>query len=73
MHRRGWGKVVDPHYGGPIYIPPNQHALPRSQFVDLEAEAQVKRELTRPFEEAVERAVERALARARLTIGGNGK
>lgn len=39
MHRRGWGKVVDPRYGGPVYVPPGQHALPQSGFVDEGAAA----------------------------------
>jgi len=63
MHRRGWGKVVDPNYGGAIYIPPGQHALPRSGFMD-----------PAEIEKKVEQAVERVLARgATLRIGGGSK
>jgi hypothetical protein len=76
MHRRQWGKVVDPRYGGPVYIRPGQHALPSSGFVDLETEARDKeeraaaqREQEQRFEEAIERAISKALAKARLTIG----
>jgi hypothetical protein len=63
MHRRGWGKVVDPNYGGAVYIPPGQHALPRSGFID-----------PKTIEQTVEQAVEKVLRRgATLRIGGSNK
>jgi len=79
MRRRGWGKVLDHRYGGEVWIPPGQHALPQSHWVDL-----TKPEGPRPVvtmtpavEEVlgrvVEAAVAKALARAKLTIGGEDK
>jgi hypothetical protein len=63
MFRRGWGKVVDPRYGGPVYIPPGQHALPRSGFIDPD-------QIEKAVEKSVEQAVEKALRGATLRLGG---
>jgi hypothetical protein len=38
--RRGWGKVIDPRYGGAVFVPPGQHALPQSGFIDVEEVAE---------------------------------
>jgi hypothetical protein len=62
MTNRGWGKVVDPRYGGPVFIPPGQHALPPSGFIDpAKAEAG---EAAPATETALQHAVERAIAAA---------
>jgi hypothetical protein len=77
MHRRHWGKVVDPRYGGPVWIPPGQlPLLPRSGFIDppnTPAPPAIAPELEAALERVVERAVAKALARAKLTIGAEGK
>ena len=66
MYRRGWGKVVDPRYGGPVYIPPGQHALPSSGFID-------PAEIEKTVQETVEKVVKEALSGATLRIGGGSK
>jgi hypothetical protein len=67
MQRRGWGKVIDPRYGGAVYIPPGQHTLPSSGFMDPE-------QIEKAVEKTVEKAVEKALARgATLRIGGGSR
>ena len=76
MHRQGWSKVVDPRYGGPVFIPPGQLPLPKSGFVS-QAEAAAPPSpvvtMTPAVEEALSRVVEaavaKALTRAKLTIG----
>src|SRR5262249_46596117 len=37
MVRRGWGKILDPRYGGAVYIPPGQvSGIPESGFLSPE-------------------------------------
>jgi hypothetical protein len=37
MVRRGWSKIVDPRYGGSVYIPPGQvSGIPQSGFLTPE-------------------------------------
>jgi hypothetical protein len=79
MHRLGWGKVTTPT--GAVYIPPGEHTLPRSGFVDAaeiaaaEVEKAITTQLTPSLEKAVgetvEKAVASALAGATLRIGGS--
>jgi hypothetical protein len=57
MVRRGWGKIVDPRYGGAVYIPPGQVAgIPQSGFLSPE---QVKLETEKAEAEldAIERRI----------------
>jgi hypothetical protein len=78
MYRRAWGKIITPT--GTVYIPPGEHTLPRSGFVDAaemakaEVEKAIATQLTPSLEkavgESVEKAVEKALAGATLRIGG---
>jgi hypothetical protein len=74
MQRRHWGKVIDPRYGGPVWIPPGQHPLPRSGFIDpgqldVPAPPALPPAIEEALERVVEKAVAKALARAKLTIG----
>jgi hypothetical protein len=73
MHRQGWGKVVDPRYGGAVYIPPGQHPLLKSGFISEAEAAAAPVPVIAMTEEALSRVVEtavaNALARAKLTIG----
>jgi hypothetical protein len=81
MHRRGWGKIITPT--GTVFIPPGEHTLPRSGFVDAaqiasaEVEKAITTQLTPSLEKAlgetVEKAVASALAGATLRIGGGSK
>jgi len=81
MFKRGWGKVITP--SGTVFIPPGEHTLPRSGFVDAaemakaEVEKAIATQLTPSLEravgESVEKAVEKALAGATLRIGGSRK
>jgi hypothetical protein len=34
LEELGWGMVVDVKWGGPIYLPPDRHNLPKSGWVD---------------------------------------
>ena len=62
MTRRGWGKVVDPRYGGAVFIPPGQHALQPSGFIDP-AKAEAPR-VAPAIDTALQHAVEKAMAAA---------
>jgi hypothetical protein len=78
MYRRAWGKIITPT--GTVYIPPGEHNVPRSGFLDAaemakaEVEKAIAEKLTPSLEKAVgetvEKAVEKALAGATLKIGG---
>jgi hypothetical protein len=85
MHRRGWGKVITKTgtKTTTVFIPPGEHTLPRSGFVDaaeiaaIEVEKAIATQLTPSLEKAVgetvEKAVASALAGATLRIGGGRK
>jgi hypothetical protein len=53
--RRGYGKVIDPQYGGHIWIPPERHQLPRSGFLDPTPEEPNNPERTKKTEAEIER------------------
>jgi len=75
MVQRGWGKVVDVRYGGPVFIPPGQiQGLPTSGFKDpAELETPPNPAITsalfKAIQDAVEKGVAAALSRATLRIG----
>jgi hypothetical protein len=53
MVRRGWGKMIDARYNGPVFIPPGQiTGLPQSGFLSPE---QIRAESERILEEAERR------------------
>jgi hypothetical protein len=81
MFKRRWGKIVTAT--GTVYIPPGEHTLPQSGFVDAaeitaaEVEKAIATQLTPALEKAVgetvEKAFEKVLRGATLKIGGGGK
>lgn len=34
LYRRNYGKVIDPRYGGHVWVPPGRHSLPQAEWVD---------------------------------------
>jgi hypothetical protein len=65
MVRRGWGKIIDPRYGGAVFIPPG-HNIPQSGFITPQEAAAPQPAFGLPpaLREAIREEIRAALAEA---------
>lgn len=76
LREADWSSLIDPRYGGRVWIPAGQFPLPKSGFIEAKEAVETPRAVvtvTPAVEETLSRIVEgavaKALARAKLTIG----